>query len=264
MIFDLKTISTRPVFVIATQRSGTNLLRKSLAQTNLFCDLNEVFDPYHCAYWDYRTSRIGAEPKLSLPVEESQLELWHGFLQQSLLPIRESFTLIDVKYSSTHHLDTFWRDHGQTPFFLRWLAANKFPVIHVVRENVLDTYVSNLLACKLKVWVADDPSIADDVSFVLKPAETIAEIDRRQQEIQFFRKQLANTVGSEIRYNSIVAGEQISAEILRALYDLLDVAEASRIRSIPVGTRKMGRSASELIENFDEINAAVKSGSQAA
>lgn len=256
MIFNLEEISTRPVFVIATQRSGTNLLRKSLAQTNLFCDLNEVFDPYHNGYWEYRTQRISENPTLSNPTEENQVELWHGFLQQKLLPIDERFTLIDVKYNSAHHLDTVWRDHGQMPFFLRWLATNRFPVIHIVRENVLDTYVSNLLACKLKVWVADDPSIADDVSFKLAPVETVAEVNRRHNEIQFFRKQFVGSQCMEIAFDSIVTDnrDEISRALLGRLYSFLQIPNDDRIPTLSVGTKKMGRSAKELVENFDAVH----------
>lgn len=259
MIFNLDKVSTRPVFVIATQRSGTNLLRKSLAQTELFCDLNEVFDPFHDSYWAYRTERIAANPELSVPAEENQLNLWHGFLRQRLLPLRKRFALIDIKYSSMHHLDTVWRDHGQMPILMRWLQANRFPVIHVVRENVLDTYVSNLLACKLKVWVADDPAIANDISFQLDLEETVTEVNRRQNEIQFFREQLSNANNIELAYDRLVSEnrQEISGEILGAIYDLLDVSQKDRCLSLRVGTKKMGRSAEMLIKNFDAVDAAL-------
>jgi len=260
MRFVCKQFATRPVFVVATQRSGTNLLRKSLAATDLFFDLNEVFDPFHAEFWKFKQQRIVESSSLSLPTEENQLALWHGYLQQRLSEIEKPFTLIDVKYTSMHHLDSLWHEHGSESFLVRWLAANQFPVIHVVRENVLDTHVSNLLACRLQVWDAKDASVAEGVSFRLDPVETKVEIERRMLQIQMVRRLLKPLNCIEAKYESLVDRQKnrLSKQIVSDVKRLLRLHPSQSIDDVKVATRKMGRSATELVENYAEITNAAR------
>ena len=260
MRFDCQQFLTRPVFVVATQRSGTNLLRKSLAATELFFDLNEVFDPFHAEFWDFKQRRLVERPELSLPATDNQLELWHGYLNQRLPGIKKPFTLIDVKYSSMHHLDSLWHEHGSAPLLVEWLSVNQFPVIHVVRENVLDTHVSNLLACRLQIWDAEDASAAEGVSFRLDPVETKIEIERRVEQIQMMQRLLRPLDCIEAKYESLVDRQKnrLSKQLVSDVKRLLQLHPSQAIDDVAVATKKMGRSAAELIENYAEITNAAR------
>ena len=256
--FCCKQFATQPVFVIATQRSGTNLLRKSLAATDLFFDLNEVFDPFHAEYWAFKKQQIMESPELSLPTEGNQLKLWHGYLSQRLSKIEKPFTLIDVKYTSMHHLDSLWHEHGSVPFLVQWLSANRFPVIHIIRASVLDTYVSNLLACRLQIWDAADASAAEGVSFRLDPLEAKVEVQRRVEQIRLIRKMLLPLYSVEVAYELLLDRNKnkLSQETTSTLNRLLQPQPA--LHHVAVATRKMGRSASQLIENYAEVQAELK------
>ena len=128
---------SQPVFIFAQQRSGTNLLRKSLSATPLFRDLDEVFDPKQPQYWHFRKGKIRQQPKLATPTREHQVGMFEAFLQ-CRLSSRQPYTLIDIKYNSVHSLDDLWLSPMETPVLIDWLVQKQYPVIHLVRENHLE------------------------------------------------------------------------------------------------------------------------------
>jgi len=73
-----------PVFIIAQQRSGTNLLRRSLATTGLFGDTDEVFDPRRKGFWPFYQQQVASRPELSRPTASHQIELFESFLESTL------------------------------------------------------------------------------------------------------------------------------------------------------------------------------------
>lgn len=256
----LADLPTTPVFVIAMQRSGTNLLRKSLAQSHLFTDLNEVFDPFHDGFWNFRKVALESNPDFALPTEPNQTRLWTEFLLTKLAITKTPFTLIDVKYNSLHSLNPIWQEPCEPPLLIRWIRRNRFPVLHIVRKNLLDCYVSNLLACKLKIWVSDDDRVSKNVRFALDSKKTVAEISRRRQELELVGTWLADTYRLDLTYESMTGSNdsELPQGIIRLIGDLLAIDENDRPRHIPFATRKMGRSAEELVTNYAEIAADLK------
>ena len=248
-------LPTLPVFVIAMQRSGTNLLRKSLAQTPLFTDLNEVFDPFHAGFWAFRKKVIQLDPEYVMPSEPHQTRLWTNFLRYRLANVKTPFALIDVKYNSTHNLNAVWQEPGDPPLLVRWLQRQSLPIIHIVRENLLDGYVSNLLACQLKIWVSDDDRVSQGITFTLDPRNTVTELSRRRREIDLFRDWLFETQHIELTYESLTASEDndVPRNTIRQVGRLLKIDPHCLPHSIPIATRKMGRSAAQLVTNYTEI-----------
>ena len=249
---DLPTV---PVFVIAMQRSGTNLLRKSLAQTPLFTDLNEVFDPFHSGFWAYRKKVIESDPEYVMPSESNQTMLWTDYLRYHLANVNTPFALIDVKYNSTHNLNAVWQEPGDPPLLVRWLQRQPLPIIHIVRENLLDGYVSNLLACHLKIWVSDDDRVSQGITFTLDPRNTVAELSRRRREIDLFRDWLLDTRHIELTYESLTASDanSVPRDTIGQIGRLLETDHQNLPHCIPIATRKMGGSAAQLVTNFTEI-----------
>ena len=158
-------------------------------------------------------------------------------------------------------LDPLWHEQGCEPFLVRWLAVNQFPVIHVIREKVLDTYVSNLLACRLQIWDAKDATAAAGVTFRLDPIETKVEIQRRIEQVQLVRELLIPLNSMETIYESLVdqQGNKLAQEFISQLNRLLEQPSPWAFGNVAVATRKMGRSAKQLIENFAEVHGEIKS-----
>lgn len=251
-----KKPASTPVFVIAMQRSGTNLFRKSLATSPRFHDLNEVFDPFQKLYWPFREQMITERPELSIPSAENQLELFETFIEQTLND-EHPFTFIDVKYNSTQHLNDVWYHPGARPLLIEWLIENRYPVIHLVRENIFANYVSNVIAHKSRVWLVESSKPVSEISVRLNTAETLGAIRTFQTQIDVFRKWLAPTNHLELKYESLIdpAGG-ISAETIRQTCQLVGIENDFEIS---IETRKTGRPLGQVVQNFDsEIKPALE------
>ncbi len=143
-----------PVFVIAKQRSGTNLLRKSLASTCWFEDRDEIFHYRRDlgVFWLHRALMIARDPELSIPTLKNQEKLFESFLSVYAGDER-AFSLIDVKYNSFHNLNSMFHDHAVRPNILDLIAEKDCPVIHLVRKDSIAAYVSLRVARNRKVFV---------------------------------------------------------------------------------------------------------------
>lgn len=143
-----------PVFVIAKQRSGTNLLRKSLASTCWFEDRDEIFHFRRDlgVFWLHRALMIARDPELSIPNQENQEKMFESFLSVYANDER-AFSLIDVKYNSFHNLNSMFHDHAIRPNILDLIAKKDYPVIHLIRKDWIAGFVSLQVARDRNVFV---------------------------------------------------------------------------------------------------------------
>ena len=239
-----------PIFVIADQRSGTNLLRSSLASSQQICDLNEIFHPQGGIYWLYREQKLQLQPAWLMPTSEHQIELFEAFLA-ACLPGEFPFAMLDVKYNSSHTLNEFPRSPIETPRFIQWLIQKQYPVIHLVRENSLESYVSLLVGLHTNNWVVDvaAPRPAP-IRLKLDVAETLFQVAKRQRQIKQFRQYLHPANCLELSYRALTdeTGE-FSDVCVKQICQWLGLRDSLNIRIV---TQKSGRPMREIIENYDE------------
>lgn len=245
-----------PVIVVAKQRSGTNLLRRTLGTSTLFEDMNEVFhhrEPAH--FWNFRSALVQEDPSLLLPTEENQakvLSLFFESLKETL--VSKKFFLIDIKYNSVHHLNPIWHNPIDIPHIFSILAEQEVPVIHLVRTNILETYVSSLVANNLKVWVTQRENLVKDLRLKVNTKQLLAQLRRRQREIETFRtwfSELNSLHTIELNYESLLNEKSsFSQSVLDEIREFLAVNESLEV-STP--TKKIASSLPEMIENYDEI-----------
>ncbi len=242
--------TSQPVFVIAQQRSGTNLLRKSLSATPDFRDLDEVFHPEHKQYWHYRKGILRQQPARLIPTRNNQISMFESFLEKRLLS-EQAFTLIDIKYNSIHALDPLWHSPLDVPLLIQWLVENQYPVIHLTRANHLENYVSMATGTESAKWIVRCNEKLPDRSLQLEldPETTLKQIQRRERELRRFRHYLKRTNCVEFEYENLLDTQgHFTDEVLQSLKDHLDLATLHAIQPF---TRKMGRSISEVVVNFD-------------
>ena len=239
----------QPVFVIAMQRSGTNLLRKALTSSEYFQDLNEIFDPFFEEYWQHRNEQIRQKPALGIPNSRNQLEIFDSFLN-SRLQKDSPYVLIDVKYNSTHHLNKVWHHPGSRPLLIDWLMEKQCPVIHLVRENVFQNYVSNVVAFESRTWLVDEQSDKSLFQTRLRVPETLRKIRIFTAQIELFRKWLQPTNCLELKYEDLVTETgQFSTEVQDKIARHVELPTAL---SLQIKTRKSPQPIDQVIANFDE------------
>jgi len=145
-----------PIFVIAFQRSGTNLLRHSLQATGQVVDCNEVFDPYWYdedantwSFWRFKADYIKTH-SIIVPTRREMANLWNKYIEHISAQCKslELRALIDIKVNSLHLFNVAWQQPMEMPMLLRFLGGRRDQIIHLVRDNFLDLYVSHLVAEK--------------------------------------------------------------------------------------------------------------------
>lgn len=134
------------------------------------------------------------------------------------------------------------------PGVSRWATRNKVKVIHLVRENILKTYVSHVSA---KAHKMRHPKAGDKIKTAkvhLDPEKTVEELNRRLELIERQRSMFRDCATLEITYEDFVANKKdVSVSIL----DFLEVDNTLELKSDLVKINP--DTLEDVIDNFDEI-----------
>ena len=242
----------KPVAIIATQRSGTNLLRSTLASTPLFTDLNEVFESrQQGVFWEFRKQMILSNPDLSMPSEEHQTEIFNRFFDH-LSETDAPFALVDIKYNSTHHFNPVFQIPTRRPFVLKLLADYGIPVIHLERANLAANVISELVANELKVWVSSQENAIDGKQVKIDIENLLYQIDRKRREAEMFRDWINGTSNLDfirIRYEGLVDGEgQFRRHMLERIQHFLKIDQPLEVA---ITTKKIVKSVHDVVVNYE-------------
>lgn len=263
---------TQPVFIIATQRSGTNFLRSLLRNTKVFTDFDEVlhskvdyspksqkdyFDWSKFSYFIFRASKFISNPRLSIPTEENITTLFDEYLDflASQEPSRP-FYLLDIKYNSLHHFDPIWQSLISPKYIFELMEERKFRVIHIVRENILDVYLSRIISNLTGNFVATESQEQPVQKIDIDVSDMLWNIQRIEREINLVRQDLESISNSiEISYDSLKSTSNKMpddmAEIFCDFFSLnLNFGQASEFKKI-IGDRW------SLIRNANEVREAL-------
>lgn len=242
-----------PVVVLATQRSGTNLLRRTLASSEFFEDLDEVFwDREPFLFWKFRQELLEKHPELSFPFHNNQKKIFNLFMEH-ISQSSVNFSLIDIKYNSTHHFNPIWHSTLKIPYVLKLLAENNIPVIHLVRKNILETYVSRIIGNKLKIWVVDKNETFDnDIKIKIDINHMLYELKMIKKETNFYRECLVNLTGLryiELSYEDLIDKDgSFADQVINEICELLNVDTKFEVI---INTQKMGLAISKTVKNYE-------------
>jgi len=242
-------------FLLATERSGTHMLRSLLAKVagvsapGEICNAaSEEIRTAETSYLKFRERACTENQDFFFPTGNIQTKL----LDQFFAHIREIFSekklvVLDVKYSHVHNFNSFWWDVFSRPFLLDYARERQIKIIHLVREKVYQTVISHNYAQKSGVWRAKRP---DEIG-TLKIA-----VDRKKLEnkarglartINLFDEWMAGSKHFRLAYENLTDNPQNS---------LLELGNFLGLESeIPYepGFIKTTPPYIDSIENFDEI-----------
>lgn len=153
--------------LLAIQRSGTNFLRGVLnshpeidCYPEVFLEARPGEDPlagYRHGirpYWDIFREKLEADPMTGLPVNRGEpVRQYFQQLSETSESLARTF-VVDVKYNSLHHMDHLWRGPTAPPEMLKLFASEKFPMIHLIRNDPVRVAVSLLHALETRQFVA--------------------------------------------------------------------------------------------------------------
>ena len=152
------------IVLLARQRSGTNALRWVLATHQDIACFSEVFsvlgrdsdelDFEGCAQRDANFFNFAARaaPQWSEPGITNHRQLFFDFLEYLRCFSPKRYSLIDVKYNTTHFLSEAWANNITSPFLFDLITEQQIKVINVTRKNYLRFTLSNQKAKATGDW----------------------------------------------------------------------------------------------------------------
>jgi len=213
------------IVVCAPQRSGTTVLRQSLAQTDAFHDYNEIF--HHIAgdnkynFFNF----LRSDPKyyqLYLYPSSDNLEnlvtAYFDFLKGNC---HKKFFFVDIKYNSTHHFNPIWYDPLSKPKMFDFLAKLNIPILHIKRENLFEQSLSTVVANQIGKWHITKDEQIEDKKFKVHPQNLYSKMLRLERLYNIFNDYLADyPIQQTIYYEQMFSGEQFSDHCKKAIKDL--------------------------------------------
>ncbi len=161
-------MTTVHCIILAAARSGTTVLGDSVAEAfgavlpkEIFVARNAVPDADYrrdgdvrtrTNFFNFRRDMHRSRPDLSYPTRQNQEYLFRAYLEHIERLEKSSKFLIDIKYSSFHHLDSFYRLAGDLPGVIDIIRTLDLPVVHLRRRNLFARYCSLVHALETDVW----------------------------------------------------------------------------------------------------------------
>ena len=253
-------MSKRFGVLLARQRSGTGALGTILDKHNQIKYMGEIFHPGNVGtahnFFTYKLEAIKQEPELVLP--DRGMDLLEGFLDWKSEIIKDQLPIIDIKYSSLHHITNPWLEPSARPHILTHCVNNRLPIIHLTRENYLHGFVSGRLAEANNVWHARNDDEIKVTSVEINTTFLLSHFNQTQASVDLVRKWLGKRFFVlEVEYAQLFTPEgDFSSEIRDDLQDLLGIDEFKD--TTPVFVKQNKAPLSESIENYDEVSAALK------
>ena len=257
------------VVMLARQRSGTNALQSVLdTHPDIDC-AREVFHAEPDAYehldseqnWFKFLELRGTAGILEILTSPSGPQrVFSDFLRHLHSQRPKRYLLLDIKYNSTHHLDGPWRDLRAEPKLFGFIRKHDLPVLQLRRRNYLRAYVSLITAERTGEWLAgrDGPERGAE-TFTIPPAQLLRVLRRSSEEDELVAQSFPSEKRLTLEYEELFPelGGLASVAELRRLARWLGIPE--RFQQSPPAYRKQSvRPLPELIENWDEVAAALR------
>jgi hypothetical protein len=246
-----------PIFLLSTGRSGTNMLRSMLGSGFSLTDLGEVFRPKDEApgldFFPYLVQRIQANPDDVIPRAETCANIFDGYVASACKGCETSLVLFDLKYPHTHNLNPLWHQPTKQPYILELIKERGYPILHLVRRNVLARLASMKLAKTSGTWVdrSTPQQPLANLKVTLETEQLIDELTSAVKRIRYFEECLIGYPNAmTLDYESIVRDGPKSPDLAKRLATFLDLPLPEGLEPT---TRKIAPSLRAYIANYDEV-----------
>jgi hypothetical protein len=251
----------RFVPIFARQRSGTTALREIMGRHPSLFTYAEVFHPDYkdnpVFYYHFWGVHFQKHPEHHWPSAENRKAVFDAYLEWLDAKSKPGkIVTFNVNYNSMHSLDFFWRDLLAPPFLITLTRQKKFPVVHLVRRNLLATHISELRARETGVWHTKDPSA--QAPKITVPCRSLRyELNVREAEIRHVSQWIKGLKTLDLVYEELFDGTSLTADAAQRVADFLEIEpgplsnETSFQRT---GTAKL----EDALENTEEVRETLK------
>lgn len=231
------------ICVLASQRTGSNFLI-GMFPTDRFTYLGEVFNRKHLREKEFRAAGLDVER-----VHELRFSDPARFFDESVAAVARSterHLLCKVQYANV-----FDDQDAPTPVAEALSRRPDLPVIHLVRENLVERYVSQRVALATGQYLLKDPSSRIEPGpIVIDPQHCLGSMRFTRRRMRRVQKHFARDRFLRVSYEELVAGPDQVAERISAAFGIPVAFEAPT-------TVKQGLPLEERVQNFAELRAAL-------
>jgi len=247
--------------VVGTQRTGTTVLRSVLSTHPDISTFGEVFLNRHSqmkeSFYGFYKRELEKNSELCIPSQENYEFLFAEYLKylNSISCKSTGCVTLDVKYNFLMGaLVPGESGVNRRPFLLHLFRKNDIKVIHLVRKDVLATYVSSLLSVQNQVWATEDLNRLKTRQ-VEVPLANLLELLRSRVEEQTYYSELLKDVALEITYEEMIVNGEFSMHVMKQVANRLGVKQQF---DLTPKLKKIAPPKSESIKNFNEVSALLK------
>ena len=234
----------RKFVLVGTQRSGTTYIRQCLnSHEDILCH-GEIFLKNYPGEVGYFKSIKG--------------QCCHTFLHAFMRPLQVR-KYLDYYYSQSDYQATgFKLMYSQVrwipysfPSVLRYINNNNVAVIHLVRHNVLKTYVSREVAKRRKIYHSKRKE--EIAKIRIEASKLITELRSIQYENEWWSKRFSLGDYFSLSYESFIAEKEKESRKLLSFLGINDYQElsSSNVKITP-------ETLSDVIENFSDVENCLK------
>ena len=144
--------------VLAAPRTGSTVLGHSVGDAWNADFLGEVFhdepqdDFFGANFFKFRCGLLDSEPSLSIPTLHNQRVILQRYCHHVQSTTPSGAPILDIKYYSWHHLNPCFVLPHDPPALIEFVREARWPVVHLVRENLFALHCSLKLSQKRGVW----------------------------------------------------------------------------------------------------------------
>lgn len=247
-----------PIVVVASGRTGTNLLRSLIRQDQRFFNVGEFLNPTHAAgpgnFWG-KPHLFQAREFNAVSDRHGRFRVLQDYVAELIAENPNKHVLADFKYGNAGVVDRNWRPADHTPDILISFMKVGANFIHLRRKNVLEQFCSHELAVETEIWVervgTPKPKILEDHKIVVDTDGLVRDLQRIELRVTIADAWLENSNRVlETWYEDILVDGELSPKLRAELNELTGVELDTT--GIP-GTQKIAPPLKELIANYDEV-----------
>lgn len=257
--------------LLADARSGTSMLGDAVSRSFRVVWPGEIFhDEFANPKLDFRSSeKVGerfsffnfrhqvfkTRPELSMPSPANQSLLLSEYLEYLRSSEPAGRYLIDVKYTSWHHLEPYWRTLHSRPYLLKEVMRLGLPLVHLKRSNLFSLYCSQQLAAKSGVWHVFEDRSGSEHRLVINVSQCVSELDNMRLTQSMFDQWLSGYPVHQLKYENLIGSEGFSKEVVQTFAGIFGTASV-----LPLSTvyRKVTPPLREVVANRDEVLSALR------
>ena len=246
-------VTTKPIVLLSVQRSGTNFLRRVMGSHPAIDPLfGEIFDPNYIKqplnFFNFYRRAVVGDPSLCLP--DKRLLAFELFIEYLDHQVAANHYILDIKYGSIRHLESYWP--GDREVLTKYLIKQKWPVIHLIRTDLLAATFSHIRARETGVWMTKGPDHCDTFSTCVDPPALLRAMAQRRQAIQRYRRDFKGAKLLELVYEQVIDGPNgINETTLEQLGEFLGLAD--QFSRTPETKKLITQPMNQALQNYDEV-----------